>query len=382
MDFSLSEEQQMLRDGAERYLSQHYDFEKRRAILASAARCDERHWRQFAELGWLALGLPEEVGGIGCTLIETALIMEVMGRWLVLEPYATTAILSARIVERSGNAAARAALLPELAAGSLRLALAHDESGFRQDAGALETKAQRDGAAFRLDGTKLLAYDAPNAHRLLVTAWLEVQGAPTIWLVDRDAPGVAIESYALIDGTRAADVVLQGVRLPPEALLAGPELAADVLEDALDRIVLGRVAEALGAMEAVMEMTAEYLRTRSQFGQPLAKFQALQHRMAEMFVEVQETRSILYRGLAAIDALPAERQAAVSAAKVVAAAAARVVGGEGIQLHGAIGMTEEYRVGHYFKRLMVLEKAFGDADYHLCRLSATSTRPERRPAAS
>jgi len=369
MDFNLSEEQQMLRDGADRYLSEHYAFEQRGAILATDSRCNEQQWRQYAELGWLALSLPEANGGLGASFIETSLLLEAMGRRLVLEPYATTAVLAARILERGSNSSLRAALLPEIAAGTLRIALAHEETGFRSRPIALQTHARRDGAHFRLDGCKLLAYDAPNAGKLLVTARFESSDAPSIWLLDREMPGVQLDGYPLIDGTLAADVVLSGAHVPAEALIAGPDCAEEVLEEALDRLVLGRVAEALGAMETVIQITAEQLRNRSQFGQPLSRFQALQHRMAEMFIEAQETRSILYRGLAAIDSASAERQAAVSAAKVVAAAAGRIVGGQGIQLHGAVGVTEEYRVGHYFKRLIVLEKAYGDADYHLARLA-------------
>ena len=370
MDFSLSEEQQMLRDGAERYLAQHYDFEQRRAILSSASRCDERQWAQYAELGWLALALPEDAGGLGCSFIETALVMEALGRRLVLEPFATTAILAARILDRCDNAAVRAQLLPQIAAGSLRIALAHDEGGFRSRDGSVAATARPEGAGYRLNGRKILSYDAPNAHKLIVTAQIDDGASPSLWLLDGDTPGVSLSAYSLIDGTLAADVQLTDVHVAADALLATSDRGRDVLEDALDRIVLGQVAEALGAMDTVMQLTAEQIRNRSQFGQPLSKFQALQHRMAEMFIEVQETRSILYRALASIEAVPPVRRSAVSAAKVVAAAAGRIVGGQGIQLHGAVGVTEEYRVGHYFKRLIVLEKAYGDADFHLERLAA------------
>jgi alkylation response protein AidB-like acyl-CoA dehydrogenase len=211
--------------------------------------------------------------------------------------------------------------------------------------------------------------DAPNAAKVLVTATLEGSAGPSIWIVDCTQESVDWRAYPLIDGTLAADVVFAGTRIGEQALLLGPELAPEALEDALDRVVLARVAEALGIMKTVMDLSAEHLRTRTQFGQPLASFQALQHRMAEMFVEVQETRSILYRAIASLNGPSDDRRSAVSAAKIVATAAARVVGGQGIQLHGAIGMTEEYPIGHCFKRLVALEKAFGDGEYHLARLA-------------
>ena len=370
MDFNLSDEQRMLREGAERYLTQHYQFEQRQRILATPARLSEERWRDFAELGWLAVCVPEAHGGLGGSFTDVALLLEALGRCLVLEPVATTAVLGARLLERSAHGAA-ASLLPEIATGALRIALAHEESGFRAEHVSVATRARRDGAGFRLEGAKILAYDAPNAHRLIVSACEDGHDSPSLWLVGRDAPGLTVESYELIDGPLAADVVLDGVPVAMAARLAGPGAAAALLEEALDRLTLARVAEALGAMESVLQITAEHIRNRQQFGQPLAGFQALQHRMAEMFVEVQETRSILYHGLAHIEGPAAARQMAVSRAKVVASAAGRIVGGQGIQLHGGVGLTEEYPVGHYFRHLIALERMFGDPEFHLSRLAGS-----------
>jgi alkylation response protein AidB-like acyl-CoA dehydrogenase len=371
VDFTLSEEQQILCDGAERYLSEHYSFEERRKVLSDEAGFSAVIWQTFAELGWLALSVPEDAGGLGGSFIDTALLMEAMGRRLVLEPYATTAILGARLIERSGNAAARAEVLPAIAQGQCRVALAHGELASRYDLRALQTRARPDDAGYVIDGVKTMVFDGPGANQLIVSANVVGQGGFTLFLVDATTPGVAIRGYPLIDGTRGADIELTSVRVPRGAVLASGDHGLEVLEEALDRAVLARVAEGLGAMESVLQLTSEHLKSRQQFGQPLAKFQALQHRLAEMFVEVQETRSILYRGLAYIDAPAAERKSAVSAAKVVAAGAGRVVGEQGIQLHGGVGMTDEYQVGHYFKRLIALEKAFGDVDYHLERLAGS-----------
>jgi alkylation response protein AidB-like acyl-CoA dehydrogenase len=370
VDFSLSEEQQMLSDGAEKFLAAHYSFEQRRALLSSPAGFSEQNWQTFAELGWLALPVPEDAGGLGGSFIDTTLIMEAMGRRLVLEPYATTAILAARVIARSSNEELRSSLLPQIAQGTCRVALAHGELASRYDMRNVQTCARLEQDSYVMDGVKVMALDAPSAHKLIVSA-STVDKELALFLLDADAPGVTVRGYPLIDGTRAADVELAAVRVNRNSLLLAGREALEVLDEAIDRLILARVAEGLGAMEVVLQLVSEHLRSRQQFGQPLIRFQALQHRLAEMFVEIQETRSILYRGLAYIEAPAAERRAAVSAAKVVAANAGRVVGEQGIQLHGGVGMTEEYQVGHYFKRLIALEKAFGDVDYHLERLAGS-----------
>jgi alkylation response protein AidB-like acyl-CoA dehydrogenase len=222
-----------------------------------------------------------------------------------------------------------------------------------------------------------MVLDAPVAHQLIVSAMLDHGGGLALFLVDRAASGVTQREYRLIDGTRGADIDFESVAVGREALLAVPADALELLQEALDRTTVARVAEALGAMEMVMYLTGEHLKNRVQFGQPLARFQALQHRMAEMFIEVQETRSILYRALAYLDASPDERAAAVSAAKVVSAQSGKFVREEGIQLHGGVGVTEEYQVGHYFRRLLTLEKSFGDAAWHLERLTTAYRRDAR-----
>jgi alkylation response protein AidB-like acyl-CoA dehydrogenase len=337
--------------------------------LGSGTGNSDGNWRAFAEMGWLALPVPEDAGGLGGSLIDTALIMEAMGRRLVLEPYATTAILAARMIDRCGNHELRAELLPAIAEGNCRVALAHGEIASRYDIQNVEATARPDNDGYLINGIKAMVFDGPAANKLIVSAGIVGQTGFAFFMVDADAPGVTVRGYPLIDGTRGADVELVSVGVRSASLLAAGDRALEVLEEAVDRLALARVAEALGAMEAVLQLTSEHLKSRQQFGQPLAKFQALQHRLAEMFVEVQETRSILYRGLAHSDAPPAERRAAVSAARIVAANAGRVVGEQGIQLHGGVGMTDEYQVGHYYKRLIALEKAFGDVDYHLERLA-------------
>ena len=368
MDFALSDEQKMLRDGAERYLAENYDFDQRRRLIESGHNFSVIHWRQFAEMGWLALPLPEDCNGLGGTFVDVTLIQEALGGRLVLEPYAGTAILCAYLLDGAADAGVRAAALRSIATGELCVALAHAENDLRYDLEGVGMKASRSGHAYSLTGHKITVWDAAAAQALIVSAVIEGDDDLSLFLVDRQAPGLTGHDYPLIDSTHAADFEFKSV---PATLLIPADRARSRLEDAIDRMTLARIAEALGIMEKVLEITAEQLRNRSQFGQPLAKFQALQHRMAEMFVEVQETRSILYRGISMIDAAPQDRRVAVSVAKVVASAAAGVVGGQGIQLHGGVGMTDEYAVGHYFKRLLALEKQYGDVDQHLRRIAKT-----------
>jgi len=373
MDFNLTDEQQMLREAVRRFAQEQYTFEARRALLESEPGFGADHWNSYAELGWLALGLPEDVGGLNCSFVETALLMEEFGRVLALEPYASSAILCARIVDASENSEHRRALLPALAEGKVRMALAHSEADARYNlAWVQSTRAEKRGAGFVLDGLKTLAFDAPSADRFIVSAQLD--GGFGLFVVPCAADGISMSSYRLIDGTRAADVEFKAAHLPASALLVEPARALDILEEAIDRTVLAQVAEALGAMESVLEITNAYIKQRVQFGQPIGKFQALQHRMAEMFVEVQEVRSILYRGMALLEAAPAERRRAISAAKVVASNAAKFVGAQGIQLHGGIGMTEEYSVGHYYKKLIAFEKRYGDTEYHVERYLQNEAR--------
>ena len=366
MDFNLTDEQQMLRDSAARFVREQYGFEARRQLAASSGWSAER-WAQYADMGWLALGVPEEFGGLGCSFIETAIVAEELGRALALEPFVGCSVLAARLIERADApafAARRAGLLEGMLAGTLQVAVAYSEPSTRFELSGGRVRARAEGEGFVLDGVKMMVPAAGMADLLIVSAAVD-EGGVALFLVPREA--TTLHAYPLIDGTRAGDVELDSVFVAADARLCAPGSGLALLEDALDRAALAQVAEGLGCMEAVLEITSEYLKTRQQFGQAIGKFQALQHRMAEMFVEVQETRSILYRGVAHLGDAPAVRRQAVSAAKVILGSAGRFVGGQGIQLHGGIGLTDEYQIGHYYKRLLVLEKLYGDADWHLGR---------------
>jgi alkylation response protein AidB-like acyl-CoA dehydrogenase len=352
MDFDLTSEQQMLKDGALRYVREKYDFDSRRALAAGEPGWSPAHWAAFADLGWLALSLPEDAGGLAFPFVDSCILTEAFGRGLVLEPYTSTVILCAYILEVSGNAEIREAVLGAIAAGEAKLAFAHDEPGVRHQRHKAAAQARSTATGYVLDGAKTMVF--------------------ALFLADAKALNLRIKPYRLIDGTRAADLDFSALALEKSALLLRGAAALEGLETALDRAVLAQSAEALGAMQTVLQVTADYIKTRVQFGQPIGKFQALQHKMAEMFTEAQSARSILYHGLASIDASPAQRAAAVSAAKVAIAAAGFTVGGQGIQLHGGMGMTDEYAVGHYFKRLVALEKAYGDSSWHLARYTRLS----------
>jgi len=366
MDFNLTDEQQMLRDSAARVVREQYGFEVRRHLVATSGWSPER-WAQYAEMGWLALGVPEELGGLGCGFVETALVAEELGRGMVLEPFIGCSVFAARLIERADAPAfapRRAELLQAMLSGTLQVAVGYAGPSSRFELDDAGVRARADGEVFVLDGVKMMVPAVGAADHLIVSAALD-GGEFALFLVPSQA--LRVHAYALIDGTRAGDVELASVRVAADARLSAPGRGLALLEDGLDRAALAQVAEGLGCMEAVLEITSEYLKTRQQFGQPIGKFQALQHRMAEMFVEVQETRSILYRGIAHLDDTPALRRQAVSAAKVILASAGRFVGGQGIQLHGGIGLTDEYQIGHYYKRLLVLEKMYGDGDWHLGR---------------
>lgn len=366
MIFERTDEQRMMQEGAERFIREQYSFDARKAVAASQAGWSSAYWQNYAQLGWLALLIPEAAGGLGFAFTDVAVLLEAFGNGLVLEPFISTAVLGAFILERADQNP-RIEELEAVATGALRLALAHDEPGERHQRSHATTVARRTASGFALTGAKTVVLDGPSADHFIVSASIDGEDGLALFLVPADAAGLRREIYPLIDATRACDLGFTNVELPSANLLASGERGAKILNEALDRAVLAQSAEALGAMETVMQLTAEYIKTRVQFGQPIGKFQALQHRMAEMFTQSESARSMLLQGLAALEAEPAIREAAVSATKIAISKAGFFIGAEGMQLHGGMGMTEETAVGHYFKRLVALEKTYGDRDWHLDR---------------
>jgi alkylation response protein AidB-like acyl-CoA dehydrogenase len=377
MNFNLSDEQDMLADGAARYARARYDFETRRGIIRDQAGFSPQHWREYAEMGWLALGIGEADGGLGGSATDLALLLERLGEALPLEPLVDTAVLGVRLLSASADGSERAALLAAVASGEKVLALAHLERQSRHEyEWPVQTRASRTADGWVLEGRKHRIRHGADAHTWLVSAQIEGQPDFGIFAVDAGSTGArVIDRYRLIDGSFAIDLALDQVGVADTALLLPPETAPAALEQALDHALVAQGAAAVGSMEAVLAMTSDYLKTRVQYGKPLAQFQALQHRMSEMFVETDQARSILYAALSALDGDDAQRRRfAVSAAKVVIARAWLFVAGQGIQLHGGIGTTEEYAVGHHYKAAVAFDQRYGDNGFHLDRAGSDLRR--------
>ena len=372
MDFDYSDEQQLLRDSVERFVREQYAFDTRRGIVASERGFSARNWQLFAELGWLAVPVAEDDGGLGGNLTDLAILFEQFGRGLVVEPYLATLVLGAGLVSELGSLVQRESMLPALVAGKLQLAVAFAEPGSRYSLARIATTAERSDEGWTLDGHKCVVLNAPNADTLLVSA-RDAGGAIGIFRVAPASAGLRMHGYATIDGGRAADIELDAVRLPADALLGTTAIGLAALARVIERATLCVCAEAVGAMDALLWKTVEYTKTRRQFGVAIASFQALQHRMAEMFIELEQSRSILMMALMAAEAGEVLTRP-VSAAKSRIGRAMRRLGQEAIQLHGGIGVTDELDVGHYFKRLTAIETLFGNTDFHLQRFGASHDR--------
>jgi alkylation response protein AidB-like acyl-CoA dehydrogenase len=379
MDFNFSEEQRQLQDTIERFVRNDYGFEKRRAIAASAEGYSRQAWHDLAELGVLAINVPEAQGGLGFGPVETMLAMQASAPALPCEPLLSSAVIATALVRDFGDEAARDELLPALAAGERIVVLAHHEAPARGMAGPVHTRAALEGDGYVLDGRKAVVIDAAAADELLVSARLS--GAPEdadgvlLFRVPRGAAGLSLREYATIDGRRAAEVELRGCFVPAQAVLGTPGQALPAIERALDIGLAALCAEALGLLQATVDATTEYLRTRQQFGQPIGRFQALQHRAADMLLHLEQARSMTYLAtMRCTDPDDQARRQALSAAKVVVGQACRFISQQAVQLHGGMGMTDELVLSHWFKRLLAIETSMGDTDTHLQRFAALSQR--------
>jgi pimeloyl-CoA dehydrogenase small subunit len=377
MDFDLTEEQRLLRDSVDRLLADNYTFEKRRGYLAEPEGWSRELWSRYAELGLLGLPFPEQHGGFGGGGVEIMLVMEAFGRALALEPYLATIVLAGTALRLAGSDAQQAALLPQVGEGSRLLAFAHGERQARYDLPDLLTKATRKGDGWVIDGGKSVVLHGDSADTLIVSARTagdrnDTAGI-TLFLVDGAVNGVARRGYVLRDGIRAAEITLSGVEIGSDAVLGEIGGAFPVIEHVVETGIAAMAAEAVGAMETMQAMTLEYLKTRQQFGQPIGRNQALQHRATEMFVALEQGRSMAMLAAMTIDEPDAaERARNISMVKAGIGQAARFVSQNAVQLHGGIGMTEEYAVGHYFRRVMVIEHTSGDTAHHLSRLAQTA----------
>jgi pimeloyl-CoA dehydrogenase small subunit len=373
MDFDLSEDQRLLKDSVDRLVADHYQFEQRKKYMREPAGYSAAMWDQITELGLLGLPFEETLGGFGGGAVETAIVMDALGRGLVLEPYFATVILGGGLLRRAAPTTVLGALAPKVAAGKLKLAFAHVERHSRYNLADVSTTARKDGAGYVLDGAKSVVIHGDAADRIFVTARIAGERRDRngigLFLIDPGTPGVTRRGYPTQDGQRAAEVTLTNARVGADDLLG--DNALPVVEHVVDEAIAALCAEAVGAMQSMHDLTLEYLKTRKQFGRPIGSFQVLQHRSVDMLVAVEQARSMaMFAAVMAAEENPIERRKAISAAKVQIGRSARHVGQEAIQLHGGIGMTNEYAVGHYFKRVTMIDQLYGDADIHLSSLAA------------
>jgi len=374
MDFDLTEEQRLLRDSVERLLADHYGFDRRRSYLAEPNGWSRALWSQYAELGLLGLPFAESYGGFGGGPIEVMLVMEALGRVLALEPYLATVVLTGTALRLAGSEAQKSRILPQIAEGQMILAFAHGERQARYDLTDVLTTAKPKGSGWLLDGAKSVVLHGADAGRLVVSARTsgerdDPEGI-TLVLVDAAANGVARRSYPMRDGTRAAEISLSDVEVGSEDVLGEVGKGLPVIDRVVEAGIAATAAEAVGAMEAMQAMTLEYLKTRQQFGRPIGENQVLQHRAAEMLMELERGRSMaMLAAMMVEEPDAAERAHNIAMVKVGVGQASKFVSQNAVQLHGGIGMTEEYAVGHYFRRCMVIEHLFGDTAHHLSRLA-------------
>lgn len=367
MNFDYSEEQKMLVQSLERTLAKSYDFETYRGQLAEKASHDPALWASLAELGIMAMPLPEAAGGFDGDHTDIALISTELGRRLVPEPYVSNVVVSAYILNAVGGDAA-ADDLAAIGVGEKRFAAAFYEPGERHNPLAMNTKAAQSGDGWTLNGHKAVVLGADTAGAYIVSA---DTGGPSLFLVPADADGVTVRTYQLLDGRGAADIVLDNVTLDASALLGGAGAAEDIILEAVDRGAAALVADSLGAIEEIIEMTKDYLRTRTQFGRPIGTFQVLAHRMVDLLIDYEQAKSMsMEASVEATNDDIAARKKAISAAKAKVGAVSRKFGKDSIQMHGGIGMTDEYALGAYVKRMLVNETLFGDTDYHLERFGS------------
>ena len=373
MDFSFTEEQTLLRNMVQSFVQDNYNFDARMKIVRSDDGMSREIWQQFAELGLLAAPFSEEMGGLDGGPIETMVIMEELGRGLVVEPYLPTIVLCGGILSRHGSDAQKEAHLPGIIGGEDIWALAYSEPQSRFNPADVLTSAKADGDGYVLNGTKAVVAAAPWANKLIVSARIsgdqrDAEGLG-LFIVEKSANGVSTQDYPTVDGNRASEVTLENVTVGADALIGEAGSGLALLDEALDYGIGAVCAEAIGHMKMLNDATVEYCKTRKQFGVPIGSFQVLQHRMVDMFMEYEQSVSMTYMVNMKLVEGEAERKKAAAGAKVQIGKSGRFVGQQAVQLHGGMGMTEELNVGHYFKRLTVIDTQFGNVDHHLKRFA-------------
>lgn len=375
MDFDLTEEQSILRDSIGRLLADNYTFEHRKGFMASPEGWSQEMWARYAEMGLMALPFAESDGGIGGGPVETMIIMEALGQVIALEPYFPTVVLGGGFLRLAGSPDQKAEFIGQIAEGSLKLAFAQVERNSRFDLHHVETQARKDGSDYVLSGAKSVVLHGDSADRLIVTA--RTAGGPRdkggigVFLMDANAPGVSRRGYVMQDGVRGAEITLEKVKVPASSVVGDPENGLPLVTRVVDQAIAALSAEAVGVMSAMHALTLDYLKIRNQFGVPIGSFQVLQHKAVDMYVALEQARSIaLYATMMSDSEDELERGRAMHAAKTEIGRGGRLVGENAIQLHGGVGMTMEHAVGHYFKRATMIDLTFGDSDHHLRALAA------------
>ncbi|MGB5092010.1 MAG: acyl-CoA dehydrogenase family protein [Parvibaculum sp.] len=373
MDFSFTEEQTLLRNTVQSLLADKYDFDTRRKIVKSAEGWRPDYWAQFAELGLLAAPFPEELGGLGGGAIETMIVMEEFGRHLVVEPFVETVVIAGGFLREGGSAAQQEELIPGIIGGETVWAFAYAEPQGRYNLADLVTTAKKDGAGYVLNGFKCVVIAAPWAQKLIVTARTSGgqrdRDGVSVFIVDKSAPGVSTRDYPTVDGRRASEITFENVKLGADALIGAEGKGLPLVEKVTDQAIAALCAEAIGGMKELNAATVEYCKTRKQFGVAIGKFQVLQHRMVDMFMAYEQSVSMTYMVNLKLTEGETERAKAAAGAKVQIGKAGRFIGQQAVQLHGGMGMTDELSVGHYFKRLTMIDTQFGNIDHQLKRYS-------------
>ena len=375
MNFELSDEQRLLQDSVARFVQDNYELENRIKLVATSQGFSSELWTTIAELGWLALPFDEADGGFGGSPIEIMVIMEQLGKGLVLEPFFANVVLGGGVLKRAANAQQKAELLPAFIEGTRQLTLAYAEEQARFDLHDVTTTARADGDAFVINGHKSMVANAATATQLIVstrTSGGQVdENGISLFLVDADADGVSLENFPTVDGLRASEVTFTDVHIDAKNLLGELDQGFVTLNAVANDAILALCAEAVGAMEVLYKDTVTYTQEREQFGHPLADFQVLQHRMVEMFMEYEQCKSLLYRAtLESAQGDSATAQRSVHALKHLVGKTGIFIGENAVQTHGGMGMTEELKIGHYFKRLLIIDAQFGNADFHLQKFAA------------
>ncbi|SDU08493.1 hypothetical protein SAMN05216296_1681 [Pseudomonas pohangensis] len=374
MNFNLSEEQAMIKDSIARFVADNYNFEKRRKNVAMEQGFNPAYWQTFAELGWLSIPFPESLGGFGGGAVDTMVIMEELGKGLVAEPYIATVLLFGGLLAQSGEGELQQKLISQIIDGSLQGGFAYLERQSRFELSDIKTSASAQGDHYCLNGEKTVVFNGPVADQLIVSVRTSGEQCDekgiSLFLIDPAAEGVSLTDYRLMDGQRVANISLVNVLVSKEHLIGELDQGYSLIEAVVSKTMLAISAEALGIMQKLTSTTVEYSKTREQFGTAIGRFQVLQHRMVDMFIATEQVRSLLYRAVCSADANNDDAEKDLRALKVLVGRSGKLIGGEAIQIHGGMGMTDELDVGHYVKRLMMINTTFGDADYNQQKFSA------------